>query len=119
MSQKHAQELLPILCQATAGCEEVGAASRNQLCSSLKRAFQGPDPTKWSPRVLVHDHWQSQYLLKLSCMAGAQLPSIVMLCLEPAAATRSWRDSSADNWLPSKVLIVHIMNFVRLSVCLV
>jgi len=30
-SRKHAQELLPVLRQATAECDEVGAASRNQL----------------------------------------------------------------------------------------
>jgi len=43
-SRKHA-ELLPILRQATAECDEVGAASRNQLHRSSKHASQGSDPT--------------------------------------------------------------------------
>ena len=50
-SRKHAQELLLILHRATAGCDEVGAAIRNQLHSSSKRAYWGSRPTKLSLRV--------------------------------------------------------------------
>ena len=61
----HAQELLPILRQPTAECDEVGAASRNQLHRSSKHASQESDPTKRSPQVLVHDRWLSQYLSQI------------------------------------------------------